>query len=131
MRNTTQDEVAAVIQLDGPARFRHFCKRAAEELRVWGLRGVDGWALLGTHDAQPTFPLWPAREYAELFQVGDWQSYAVTEISLEQLRTELLPLLEEDGILPSIFPVPGSRSVIAKAEHLLAALDEELLASGG
>lgn len=128
--SVTPDEVVAVSKLDGPARFHHFCKRAAQEQRVWGLRNADGWALLGTNDEQPTFPLWPAREYAELFKRGAWQAYEPTELSLEELRGKLLPLLEEDGILPSIFPVPDNKSVIAKVEHLLAALDEELLAMG-
>lgn len=42
MRRTSDEEIQAVLKLDGPKRFRHFIKRAVDDETVWGL-WFDGW----------------------------------------------------------------------------------------
>jgi hypothetical protein len=66
--------IEAVLALPGPKRYAHFIKVAADQDKVWGLFS-DGWALAGTEDGKEVFPLWPAREYAELCASGLWADY--------------------------------------------------------
>lgn len=65
MRQTTQKEIEVVLELDGPARAKHFVKRVLDAGAAWSL-WKDGRPLLATSDETPVLPLWPAREYAEL-----------------------------------------------------------------
>ncbi len=125
MRRTTQKEIEAILRLDGPDRFRHFIKRVVDEERAWGL-WKDGWALMKTGDGGSVFPLWPAREYAEMCCIDEWASYEAEEIELERLMNELLPKLDQRDVRPGVFPTPGGKGVGVSVEDLTKALKDEL-----
>lgn len=125
MRKTGQKEIEAVLRLEGPARFKHFVKRVVDEEVAWGL-WKDGWALMANDDGTQVFPLWPAREYAELCRSEEWASYEPTEIALQELISELAPKLKERGVQPGIFPTPGGKGVTPTVDDLCAALEHEL-----
>jgi hypothetical protein len=115
MRHATAKEIQAVLKLDGPARFDHFVKRVVDDEKAWGL-WKNGWALLEDSDARPVFPLWPAREYAELFRTGGWAEYDAVEIPLAELLNELLPKLAAGGVVPGVFPTPEGKAVNPSVE---------------
>jgi len=124
-RVTTQKEFEAVLRLDGPARFQHFVKRVADAESAWGL-WRDGWALTGDDSGTDAFPLWPAREYAALFQTDDWVDHEPSEIQLRDLLGELLPKLRGKGTRVAVFPRPDGRGVVVTADELEASLRREL-----
>lgn len=125
MRRTDKAEIQSVLQLDGPQRFRHFIKRAADEECVWGLWD-DGWALSAQDDGTQVLPLWPASEYANLAREGEWASYTPKTIGIYKLLEDLLPSLEEDGIHIGVFPTPEGKSVIPTTNELREVLSIEL-----
>ncbi|AUX27824.1 hypothetical protein SOCEGT47_084220 [Sorangium cellulosum] len=125
MRRTSEHEIQAVLRLDGPERFRHFVKRVADDQIAWGL-WQDGWALMANADGCQVFPLWPAREYAEIHREGEWAAYEARKIPLADLLDELLPRLAESGILPGVFPTPSGKGVTPGPEELAGALRKEL-----
>lgn len=124
-RTTRPQEVEAVLRLDGPKRFEHFAKRAADEEQVWGLR-KDGWALMADDDGAQVFPLWPAKEYAEPCAIEVLAGYEASEIGLESLLGELLPKLAADGVRVGVFPTPSGQGVIVDPSVLEQALKAEL-----
>jgi hypothetical protein len=115
----------AVLRLDGPERFKHFVKRVADSERAWGL-WADGWALMENDDGTKVFPLWPAREYAELHRNGNWAGYEAREIEVDELLEELLPRLADAVTLPGVFPTPAGKGVTPSPAELAQALREEL-----
>lgn len=125
MRPTREKELQAVLLLDGPARFRHFVKRVADSEAAWGLWN-DGWALMANDDGTAVFPLWPAREYAELFCNGDWARYEPREIALADLLDQLAPALTNRGTLVGVFPTPSGKGTTPPAQELVAAIRKEL-----
>jgi hypothetical protein len=125
MRKTHEKEMAAVLALDGPARFRHFVARVVDEERAWGLWN-DGWALMADSEGAQVFPLWPAREYAEMYRVEDWRSYDPEEIALRTLLDELLPKLKEHGVRPGVFPTLAGKGVTPTVDELCEALRQEM-----
>lgn len=82
----------------------------ADQGRAWGLY-CDGWALAGTTSEAPVFPLWPAREYADLCATGLWQGYKAKDIDLNDLLEGLLPSLRERGTALGIFITPRDKGV--------------------
>jgi hypothetical protein len=70
-----EKKLAAVLALPGPDRYSHFVKVVADQNQVWGLYD-DGWALMRADDGTEVFPVWPAKEYAVLYYIDDWQHYA-------------------------------------------------------
>ena len=118
-------QIEAVLKLDGPKRYDHFIKQVVDCEQVWGLY-CDGWAM-GTDDSgKPTFPLWPAKEYAEFSAEGLWAEYEPAEIPLDELVDELLPKLKEDGVGPSVFRTPEGQSVMPSIEQIVADLRNEM-----
>ena len=118
-------EVEAVLKLDGPSRFKYFVKWVVDGRRAWGLWN-DGWALSEDDDGVTVFPLWPAREYAELCRTDQWADFQPEEIPLEDLLNVLAPMFIEEGTRPGIFPTPVGKGVIPTVDELRAALREEM-----
>jgi len=118
-------QIAAVIALPSKERYNHFIKIIADRQEAWGLYH-DGWALAGTDDATTVFPLWPAREYAELCASDLWGGYEPRAISLNDLMEALLPKLKEDGLLPGIFYTPSNKGLTPSIDEFRAAIEAEL-----
>jgi uncharacterized protein DUF2750 len=118
-------EIEAVLRLPGPDRYSHFIKHIADTGEAWGLWD-DGWAMGKDDCGRPTFPIWPAREYATLCADGAWSSYEPTEIPVEDLIHELLPKLQEDGIQPSVFRTPDGDAAMPSVPQILADLENEM-----
>jgi len=98
----------------------------ADWQEVWGLY-QDGWALAATDDGTPVFPLWPAKEYAQVCAVNEWKGYEPRSIGLSDFREVLLPKLKLDGVLPGVSFTPTSKGVTPSVDELKLALETELL----
>lgn len=120
-----QKQIEAVTALLGLKRYEHFVKVVADWEEVWGLY-QDGWALAATDDGKQVFPLWPAKEYAELCTDKEWAGYKPESFSLEDFMYVLLPKLKDDNILPGIFYTPSDNGVTPAIDQLLADLNKEL-----
>jgi hypothetical protein len=125
LRRTTPKEIEAVLRLDGLMRYKHFVKRVVDDEQAWGL-WKNGWALMADGAGRSVFPLWPAREYAELCAVGEWDGYVAEEIALADLIDELLPKLVEREVRPGVFPTPTGKGVTPSAPELVEALRTEM-----
>lgn len=118
-------QLQAVVMLPGPQRYAYFVKRVAETGVVWSLYR-QGWALAKKEDGTLVFPLWPDSEFAQVCADYEWTGYAPQSFALDELMTELLPQLEQDGIVTGVFYTPGARDVMPTAGLLRADLDDEM-----
>jgi len=118
-------QMEAVLTLPGIKRFEHFIKAVADWQEVWGLY-QDGWALAAADDGTTVFPLWPAKEYAQVCATNEWVGYEPRSISLSDFTEALLPGLKHDGVLPGIFFTPTSKGVTPSVDELKSALEAEL-----
>jgi hypothetical protein len=120
-----QKQIEAVLALPGIKRFEHFIKVIADWREVWGLY-QDGWALAAADDGTTVFPLWPAKEYAQVCAAKEWAGYEPRSISLSDFTEVLLPKLKLDGVLPGVFFTPTSKGVTPSVDDLKSALEAEL-----
>ena len=118
-------QIENVLSLSGSKRYEYFIKVVADWEKVWGLY-KDGWALAATDNWGTVFPLWPAKEYAELCAVNEWHEYKPESFSLEELLDKLLPKLKSDGILPGVFYTPYDTGVTPTIDQLDNDLRNEL-----
>ncbi|MGY4302880.1 hypothetical protein ACVIJ6_000123 [Bradyrhizobium sp. USDA 4369] len=118
-------QMEAVLALPGIKRFEHFIKVIADWQEVWGLY-QDGWALAAADDGTTVFPLWPAKEYAQVCAANEWTGYEPRSISLSDFTEVLLPKLKLDGVLPGVFFTPTSKGVTPSVDELKSALEAEL-----
>ena len=118
-------QLQAVVMLPGPQRYAYFIERVVATGVVWSLYR-QGWALASKEDGTLVFPLWPDSEFAQVCADYEWTGYAPQSFSLQELMTELLPQLEQDGIVTGVFYTPGARDVMPTAGLLRADLDDEM-----
>lgn len=118
-------QIDAVLDLSGPERVQHFAKVVADQEEVWGLYD-DGWASSATDEGTTAFPLWPARDYAQLCGVEEWGTYAPRPIALDDLMDELLPMLREQGAAVAVFQTPQGRGVTMTPDEVHEMLASEL-----
>lgn len=111
-----QEEIKALLQQDGPTRYKYFVKRVVAFERAWGLWN-DGWALADDDTGHRVFPLWPAAEYAQRCAIESWSDYRAEEITLDDLLEELVPKLRSTGVKVGIFPTPGGQGVTLALEE--------------
>jgi hypothetical protein len=121
----SEKQIAAVLSLPGSERYKHFVKRVADTETAWGLY-EDGWALAATDDGVQAFLLWPAEEYAKLCAVDSWSDFVPRALPVDELLQELLPKLEQDGMLPGIFMTPQDKGVTPAIALLRRDLEAEL-----
>lgn len=120
-----QKQLEAVLALSGDKRFEHFVKVVADWEEVWGLY-QDGWALAAADDGTTVFPLWPAKEYAQICAENEWNGYEPRSFSLADFMEALLPKLKSEGVLPGVFFTPSSKGVTPSVDELMSALKAEL-----
>ena len=118
-------QLEAVLALPGIQRFEHFIKVIADRQEVWGLY-QDGWALATADDGATVFPLWPAKEYAQVCAANEWNGYEPRSISLTDFTEVLLPKLKLDKVLPGVFFTPTRKGVTPSVDDLKSALEVEL-----
>lgn len=118
-------QLADVVTLSAPQRYAHFVRQVAETGEVWGLYR-DGWALARTDDGSLVFAMWPASEFADLCAEFEWDGYEPLAFPLDDLVQDLLPQLEEDGVLPGIFYTPGDRGLTPTIYMLRVDLERAL-----
>ncbi len=119
------NQIESVLFLSGEERYKHFVKRVADTELVWGLFN-DGWALAATDDGRHVFPMWPARQYAVVCAIEEWQGYKPREFSVEELVNELFPRFMTDGTLPGIFYTPKDKGVTPPLDLLAQDISDEL-----
>jgi hypothetical protein len=124
-RVLSQKQIASILTLEGPGRNDHFVKHVVDCEQAWGLYS-EGWAMGSDDDGNPTFQLWPAKEYAVLCASGLWEGYEPAEIPLEDLVEELLPKLQRDNVALGIFRTPEGQSVMPTIDQLTADLKTEM-----
>ena len=118
-------KIAHVMSLSSEERYKHFIKVVADWENVWGLYN-DGWALSGTDCGETVFPVWPAKEYAELCAKNEWSEYEACSFSLEDFINEILPTLISDSVLVGVFSTPDKGCITISGAELIDDLVVEL-----
>jgi hypothetical protein len=124
-----EQEMAAVLCLDGPARYRHSIKKIADFEQLWGLTANDGkWALMADDAHNQCMPVWPHENYARLLVINDWEHYTPQSISLDKWLTKWLSGMKRDRLRVAVFPTPNVSGVVVEPERMEADLKLELSA---
>jgi hypothetical protein len=118
-------EIEATLGLAPLERYSYLVHRVATSEQAWGLRSEDGWVLIND-DSGDAFCLWPHPAFAQACIVEGWDGCFPEPISLQELREELLPALEEDAIRLAVFPAPTGEVAVVDANDFRQHLDEEV-----
>jgi hypothetical protein len=118
-----EGEVRQLLALPAGDRAIAFFQLVADWEEAWGLRDAEGWVVAKETDA---LPLWPHSTFAAACAQGAWEGTVPEPIPLDDLMVELLPLLEEDGLLVAVFPAPGDPGTVISPGEVLEGLEAEI-----
>lgn len=120
----SKKQIEAVLKLDGDAKYRHFIKRVTNTMEVFALYD-NGWALALDGESK-VFPVFPAKEYAELLKNNEWANYEATMIPLDEFINDLLPKLQEEKILIGVLYSSDNLSTTSFATQVISDINIEL-----
>ena len=118
-------ELQAVAALDGPQRYAHTVKRAADGALLWGLYD-GGWVSSADETGEPAFPVWPRSEYAALCAVDAWAGSTPRQIPVHDFLEEIVPNLVEGGSKVAVFATAAGSVMLVPAEQFARDLIDEL-----
>ena len=122
----TEKEIEIRVAQSAHDRYVYFLEVVADWEVVWGLYD-DGWAMAGNDDGEIIFPMWPAKEFAELCAIDGWAGFEPKSIPLDEVMEVALPRLQEEGIVLGLFLRPSREGGTRTVEQLLNDLNIELL----
>lgn len=120
-----EKQIKAVLALPGAQRFEHFIKVVTNWQEMWGLYN-NGWALAATDGGTEVFPVWPAKEYAQLCACDSWVDFKPKSIPLVDAMNDLIPSLRNRGVLIGVFYTPSNKGVTPLMDEFVSAIESEL-----
>jgi hypothetical protein len=117
-----KQKINNVFALDSTERYGYLIRKVADFETIYLIAdNEDKFVMIGS-DGINVLPVWPEKEFAELFLTDDWKDYKVVEYSVNEFM-DLLDDLEKDKIELAGFPNQELHTVHVSAidmkNHLL------------
>ena len=104
-----------ILNLKPFDRYQYFIRKIADWEKVYTLVFLNGNYAMSIVDDKKLFPLWSAREFAELSKTGDWQECEILELDFNDLE-KLFDYIEEYNFLINVFPTDTTGFVVTLEE---------------
>ncbi|AQY22605.1 DUF2750 domain-containing protein [Riemerella anatipestifer] len=121
-----QKEIESVVLLEPFERYKYFIKKVADWEIFFTLLNEDGNYALSKLDNYELFPLWSAREFAELCKINGWEKYSIKELSLDDLENEIIDFIIEGSYLINVFPIYDKTGFVVNLQEFTRDLNDEL-----
>lgn len=117
-----QQKIDNVFALESAERYGYLIRKVADFETIYLIAdNEDNYVLIGSDDVS-VLPVWPEKEFAELFLTGDWKNYHVVEYNITEF-IEWLDDLETEKIELAGFPNLNFKTIQVSAiemkNHLL------------
>ena len=119
-------EIERVSNLEPFERYKYFLKRVADSESLYTLKSDNGNYVISEIDDNRLFPMWSAREYAELCKESGWSDCIVEELTLDDLEEEIFDLIASERYLINVFPTQEKTGFIVDLDEFARDLSDEL-----
>ncbi|KLV06934.1 phage-shock protein [Photobacterium aquae] len=113
----TQSQIDDILALDAEKRFKYLVKEVVSNREIWILTDEHGCVMLNT-DEEDGVPVWPNKEFAELWATGEWEECKAEAISLNKWHSRWTYGLEDDELAVVIFPDQSEEGLVISPEEL-------------
>lgn len=98
-----QQKINNVFALDSTERYGYLIRKVADFETIYLIAdNEDNYVMIGSNEIN-VLPVWPEKEFAELFLTDDWKDYKVVEYPVNEFM-DLLDDLEKDKVELAGFP---------------------------
>ena len=122
-----QQKINNIFALDSKERYGYLLRKVADFETIYLIAdNEDKYVMIGSNDLS-VIPVWPEKEFAELFLTDDWKNYKVVEYNIHDFM-EWLTDLEKENVDLAGFPNSDFNTVHVSAvdmkNHLLFELSQ-------
>ncbi|OUL58045.1 DUF2750 domain-containing protein [Pseudoalteromonas ulvae] len=117
--------MVSILSNDNAQRYKYLLKEVVNLGEIWILTDEQGCVMLST-DEEDCVPIWPNKEFAELWATGDWQDCEPQAITLKKWHSHWTDGLADDELAIAVFPVPDQDGLVVYPDEF----DYELTALG-
>jgi hypothetical protein len=98
-----KNKIKNVFALDSTERYGYMLRKVADFETIYLIAdNEDKYVMIGSNEVN-VLPVWPEKEFAELFLTDDWKDYKVVEYSIYDFMDFLVDL-EKDKVELAGFP---------------------------
>lgn len=108
----TDTEVSALVQLPKEEKYQYLVQQLIARKEVWIIYDDDGMVLFESDREEIVIPVWPHREVAQLFCVGEYADCQPGNVALADFRKNELTEAVEQQFLISVMPVPDRPALL-------------------
>lgn len=122
----TEKEVDSVSALEPFKRYQYFVKRVSDSEKMYSLQSQEANWAISEVEGHKLFPLWSAKEFAELCLIDGWEGYTIKEISLDDFEDEIISIIEAENYLLNVFSVGPKTGFVITLDEFIRDLSEEM-----
>lgn len=101
----TDKEISALLDKSAEVRYKYSIKRIADADCLWTIISSDGSYCLIAGNWCQMFPIWPFKEYAEIYLGGKSIGFDVVSIDLNKFEREMIDIICDNNFQIAVFPV--------------------------
>lgn len=101
----TDKEISALLDKSAEVRYLYSIKRIADADCLWTIISSDGSYCLIAGNGCQMFPIWPFKEYAEIYLGGKTVEFDVVSIDLNKFENEVIDIICDNNFPIAVFPV--------------------------
>ena len=99
------NEISALLDKSAEVRYKYSIKRIADADCLWTIISSDGnYCLIASNGCQ-MFPIWPFKEYAEIYLGGKTVGFDVVSIDLNKFENEVIDIICDNNFTIAVFPI--------------------------
>lgn len=101
----TDKEISALLDKSAEMRYKYSIKRIADADCLWTVISSDGRYCLIADNGSQMFPIWPFREYTEIYLGRKTVGFDVVSIDLNKFECEMIDVICGNNLPLTVFPI--------------------------
>lgn len=102
----TDKEISAPLDKSAEMRYEYSIKRIADADCLWTVISSDGSYCLIADNGYQLFPIWPFKEYAEIYLGKKTVGFYVVSTDLNKFESEIIDIICGNSFPLAVFPIP-------------------------
>ena len=117
-------EIENILKLNPFDHYQYFIRKIADWEIAYTLIFPDGDYAISIINDKKIFPIWCAKEFAELTKNDGWENCEVLELTFDDFEETLFDYIDENHLLINVFPTDKTGFVVSLEEFARDLKDE-------